>query len=511
MKTDKILYSLLAACLLLAGACAEDKGNYDYTPINEVIIDSIPSVRYCEAGGRLYIKPDIKSLNEATADLSYSWSVENKEISTNKILDIALPPLDYKRHLAALTVTDNVTKMQYRETFYLEVTSPFNWGYYFLTRKDDGATEIAYIQATPDVEPTMEDVKHVTGCGDYGFGNEPLQLVNAFGSFQSLGSYYWTIIVLTKEGDYKAIVTNNNTFLATALITEESFSDPVYRFKPERGVFNRPGDLFFVSEGKLVKFIKNDARAGFLYRPANHDKEYYWSNPCFSGNGLAFCWAYDELTHKYYALEPYTSSNSNPAAGIYADANAYDKVVEIENNVEIKGKHINAFSGYGSTTFYAYTFDADGIHAYDFNAAGSNPRVYSFTGETIIPLAGLNEKAMIATSSIGLAANHWYINNGNVIHYSPIISPQLNVWKELPSDLGLGTIEFIGFSARGSRMVVVLYDENSPEERKGSVVFIDVATKEITHTFPHILHHCVDYGGFNTSTSSFMGNPGDVK
>lgn len=89
----------------------------------------------------------------------------------------------------------------------------------------------------------------------------------------------------------------------------------------------------------------------------------------------------------------------------------------------------------------------------------------------------------------------------------------MNIWKELPSDLGLGTIEFIGFSARGSRMVVVLYDENSPEERKGSVIFINVEDKKITHTFPHILHHCVDYGKFNAydGTFPFTNNMGDEK
>ena len=95
MKTDKILYVFFVACLLLVEACAEDKGNYDYIQINEVTIDSIRTLYSCEAGGHLYINPDIKSLDEATADLSYSWSIENKEISTDKILDIDLPPLDY--------------------------------------------------------------------------------------------------------------------------------------------------------------------------------------------------------------------------------------------------------------------------------------------------------------------------------------------------------------------------------------------------------------------------------
>lgn len=507
METNKILYGFFVVCLLL-GACAEDKGNYNYTLINEVTIDSILSTYSCEAGSRLYIKPDIKSLDETTADLSYSWSIKDTEVSTDKILDITLPPLDYGQQLAALTITDNVTKMQYRRTFLLEIVNPFNWGYYFLTRKDDGSTEMAYIQAVPGDGPVLKDVKYATGCGDYEFGNEPSQLVGSFGSL--LGSYYWTITILTQEGNYPAIITDNATFTANSLITEESFSDQSagYYFKPERNITTIQKEQYFVSEGKFLKYIMDSGTGlGKLYRPANHDREYYWSNPCFAGNGLAFCYVYDELTRKFYVIEPYKTSN--PALGIYADANAFDKVVEIADNLEIKGELIYTSVANYATKLNAYSIDADGIHTYSFDKSGDG---YSFLGETVLSFANLNEKPAFAVGN-GIAANHWYINSGNVIYYSPIEAPQLNIWKELPSDLGLGTIEFIGFSARGSRMVVVLYDENSPEKRKGSVIFINVEDKKITHTFPHILHHCVDYGKFNAYDGAypFTNNMGDEK
>ena len=64
-------------------------------------------------------------------------------------------------------------------------------------------------------------------------------------------------------------------------------------------------------------------------------------------------------------------------------------------------------------------------------------------------------------------------------------------------------MEKIAVSAMGKRLIVVLYDESSPEERKGSVVFLDINTGEVTHTFPHILHHCVTAFGGNDSTSAF--------
>lgn len=147
MKTDIILFGLWVVLGLSLGACSEDKGNYSYTEINEVTIERIASAYTCEAGGRLFIQPDVKSLDEAAADLSYLWTINANKVSEDEILDITLPPLGYGRQLAALTVFDNVTKMQYRKTFFVDVVNPFNWGYYFLTRKEDASTEIAYIHA----------------------------------------------------------------------------------------------------------------------------------------------------------------------------------------------------------------------------------------------------------------------------------------------------------------------------------------------------------------------------
>ena len=61
------------------------------------------------------------------ADLSYSWTIDGEEVSKEKILDITLPPLSYQNHLCALTVTDNISGMQYRWTFNLSIVNPFNW------------------------------------------------------------------------------------------------------------------------------------------------------------------------------------------------------------------------------------------------------------------------------------------------------------------------------------------------------------------------------------------------
>ena len=108
-----------------------------------------------------------------------------------------------------------------------------------------------------------------------------------------------------------------------------------------------------------------------------------------------------------------------------------------------------------------------------------------------------------------LANNQWFLGVGDNIYYSATSTNRLSPRLTLPTELNLGEIKYIGFSALAYRMVVVLYDENSTEERKGSVLFIDMETKEITHTFPHILHHCVSYLGANGPNNPYYTAGGD--
>lgn len=503
MRINKLLYGSFLVLVLLLFGCAEDKGNYDYTLINEVMIDGIASSYTVELGGALRIEPSITSLDELTADLAYSWSIEGNEISTDKVLDVVLPPLDYGVHLCALTIVDNVSKMQYRETFNIEVVNPFNWGYYFFTRAEDGSTEMAYIQATLDVDPTMKDIKYTTGVGDYEFGNEPSQMIGAFGYIQSLASYYWTITFLTKEGAYPAIITDNSSFTPQNLITSQNFveTEAGYVFKPECTTVNKRGAQFFVSEGKFISYIE-----GKLYRPAQHNTEYYWSFPAFAASGGSFYWVFDEQSKQYYVIQPY--STNDPATGIYADVNAYDEVIIPENNREIKGALLYSSDTYipaiTSDQLTVYSAADDGLHIYTLTKLWNGAA--SFGGETILPMENLVENTAFAIGT-GIAGNQFYLSNGNDIYVSPTTAPQLSKWASLPTTTG--EIEYIGFSAAGTRMVVVTYDTNSSEERKGTVYFIDVETKQITHTFPNIIHRCVSFLGANSD--AYGWGYGDAK
>ncbi len=260
---------------------------------------------------------------------------------------------------------------------------------------------------------------------------------------------------------------------------------------------------FFTSNGQFIRYAN-----GKLYRPSRHLQEYYWTHPVMSDKGEASAWAYDELTKRYYTLQAYKSDI--PEQGIIADSYAYDNVIEPTDNKEIKGSVIYAADKLNgmSHTFNVYAADTEGIRIYNFSKT-YNQNDPAFVSETLLPLSGANENTALAVGSMGLSNGIFYVNSGNEIYSSPTTLPQLSPFITIPSDLG--TIECLGLSALGNRMVVALYNENSPEERKGSVVFVDIATKKITHTFPNILHHCASYWGANDIPSSYYDPVGDGK
>lgn len=500
MKTLKSLYGSLCVTAFLLGACAEDQGNYDYTDINEIVIENIEDTYTCELGAQLRIEPLIIQSLPGQASPACSWTIDGEEVSRNPVLDITLPPLDYGTHLCALTIHDENTGMQFRQTFNLSIVNPFNWGYYFLTEKDDHGTELGYIPAAENVEPSMDNMKYTTGIGNHTFGNKPSQLSGSFGYYKPTGDYAWTMTIMTEEGENPVIITDNYSFLPNTLVTAGSFVDQTkgYEFKPSQSATTLRQQQFFLSQGQHIAYAD-----GKLNRPAVHRNDYHWSYMAASGLGNLFFWVFDDLTRQFYTIAPYDASD--PSQGIYKDANAYDNVTEIQNNRPIEGKILAAAPSGRVEDCLVYTAADDGIHIYKLTRTFPQPA--SLESENIVALDGLGEQPAFAIGSTGPSANHWYVGKGNAIYYSSIEAPALNKWADLPADLG--EVTSIGFSALGKRMVVTFYDSASPAERKGSVVFVDVETKKVTHTFAHSIHRCVS--NLNVNSDGFgWGNYGDA-
>ena len=521
MKRFLFPYTMAFALAFSLGACSEDEGNYDYTQINEVTIEGIEVNAVYEAGSQIVATPTITVLDEATSNLSYQWTINGMEVSTERILDTMLPPLDYGDQLCALTITDNDTGMQYIQTFNIQVMNLFNYGYYFFTRLDDNSAEMAYIQAKETDDSTVDDVKYTTGVADQAFGNDPRQIFGTYGYNQANGSYEWTLMFLSGEGEYPAIVTDNSAFEPTYLLSSNSFIDQEggYTFNPEEVLVNIQGTyMAFVSNGQFIYYTNSK-----LYRPARHTQDYYWSHAVIGMGPDIFAWVFDEQSRRVYTIQAYRNNGEDIPEGFEVDNNAWDRVMEpvaSEDNPDatnpvVEGE-VLAISDYyaGSHACKVVTAAPDMMRVYTYSRPwinGVNPVPNPvYTGVYEFALPGMDENASIAVGGrTGASAYQYYVNAGNNIYYCATGGvPEAPVLVcSIPAEYG--EVEYLGLSALGNRLVVVAYDESSSEERKGTVLFVDLSTRQITHTFPHILHHCSGFWGANDANSTFLAGYGD--
>ncbi|WP_294080093.1 PKD-like family lipoprotein [Proteiniphilum sp. UBA5384] len=501
---EKILHSLFVTGLLLLCGCSEDKGNYDYTDLNTVTIANIPAKSYAP-GATIQIIPELsRSLTAGEENLSFQWEVAGIAISQERNLDALLPAMPYGQKDCAFIVTDNISGMKYYRTFDINIVNEFNYGYYFLTRQQDGSTIVAYLPSFRN-DDKIPQILHTTVCGDVTFGKEPIKIAGSFGYINALGNYFWSMTIITKEGSYPVTSTNNGTFLPSTLVSEENFMDKNsgYVFQPEKYDVNPYGHEVFVSDGKLVFY-----GSGLLYRPAKHEGNYYWSHIRGTYDPYTL-WAFDKLSRKFYFVSP---KQNDPISGTIAEVNAYDRVIPITDSPTIReNEYFIGFSKNSRTNMNglsAYTASNEGIniHRYEFDDdPKSNYGInHRFLGSTLLPVIGANQD----TKCVSLE-NDCFFGIGNKIYTTPTELPTLSEFITIPPEYG--AIIHLGLSTNETRLIVATYNPNSTAEKKGSVLFVDTHNKRITETFKEEIDECISILGANADVYGMTNGLGDDK
>ena len=487
MKRYISLFVLAATTLFLS--CAEDKGNYDYKSINELTIKGIPEDTTVMHAEVLKIQPVLDRLLEDTEEgLEYSWTMAGKEIATTRDLNYEVPfDWDVKKYDCMYTVTDTRNGMKYFQKFNLSVVAAFSWGYYFLCEEADGTSVLSYFSTKEGTEECL----HTMQVGSYALGKRPKAMFDQFGYIDALKDYYYTMYIVNEESENQVIITNNSSFMPSGLITNESLMDEGEAFEPEYGLTTlmtaRDGKIYFISNGKFYTYA-----SGLLYRPAKHEKEYYWSHPACSYN---YFYAFDELSKKFYVLK---NQINDPAAGLVQDPYALDRVVEIENQPSFEGHEIIVQSVNREHTMYAATASGGQLNLMTFTYVNSRQATeeqpalneYGCLSENhVFPLTGVDSHTKGT-----MTQNDWYFVVGNKIYTSPVLKAQLSEFSTLPE--GIGEVVAVATSSKGTHLIVATYDENSTEKYKGSFALVNVTTGE-TVVHRNVMGKCVVAKGYD--------------
>lgn len=319
MKNKILLCCLLS---LLGIGCMQEKGNYDYHPVNTVLIDSLETYYAVTQ----FESPDIipylsQTLGEGEENLEFLWTLTNGQevdtLSRHRNLDepIVVPPGRYFQTM--YYVTDKNTGIFTSYNFTLDVNSALGEGLLVLSDLE-GEANLTYIREGE----VISDLEKQWG----GIGKNPV------GVYFHPKSYYGpAYISITCQDEQGGIVLDGVT-MEKAMTYKDFYHVPVktprpmsyqncyysYRAQPNV-IYMYIYDLYkeyFCDGNKIYERSMDGTADKFNAEMIASDTKGYRASPWLMTSGMGQVFVYDELNHRFlsqnnsYELEPvYTGSS----------------------------------------------------------------------------------------------------------------------------------------------------------------------------------------------------------
>ena len=246
----KIYIYVCFLIMALFVSCMEDKGNYDYVPVNQIQIDTIHDCTI-EIYDTLRIPTKVTCTLDPTTELSYFWykyrendGTKMDTISFDKDLEYKVSDLVGKYQIF-LKVTDMNTGISDKTSFNMTVVGKFGAGLMILGEVD-GKTSFVFINDAGNVTDVYGDV-----TGDQ-LGKNPVFIADATSpNISSLKD----IMVLCADERGGTILSNADFTLSKELkdiffIQPSTFSPQAY-YRAFNPIYATGFADFIISNGKL--------------------------------------------------------------------------------------------------------------------------------------------------------------------------------------------------------------------------------------------------------------------
>lgn len=340
MYMKKINWVIAAAMLFCLSSCYEDKGNYDYKRINDVTVSFTLETSEYVLGDILKVEPQFAfSSGKESNELAYSWSLNRRQISTDRNLNWTVDE-EGKYMDLRLTVTDTETGISYFGYTNITVTSPYvNSAWVVLSEKEDGTSMLTYLRPTTKKVPgenggEEKDVydcavtKDVYGVSNAGasLGGRPVSISQHFVSSwaedkpQDFTSWLW----LVQQGGQGTVDVSGSTYKTEGeLSTMFIHGQYPQGFEPWR-VY----DMLYLSmaigvDGKVYTRIKDSYKlfnnSYFMdelplsYKQQPVDGTMIVRAPRFCEHGGTLL--YDKNSKRYFHITDYVSWNGRKYCG----------------------------------------------------------------------------------------------------------------------------------------------------------------------------------------------------
>ena len=346
---------------MLATACYEDKGNYDYVPINEIEVDGIEPMYLVDVDDSLKVSPKIAgTIYSDTTRFSYAWEIGTETLSTSHDLNVQInlqPGYKYSRFV----VTDKETGIKTYKEFGVNVSSSTAGDLIVVLSKYQGRAELSYLRLDKPANWAVNYFQDRTGST---LGSDPQQLAVIY--CQSARNTPF----VNKNGRVIAIVDNvanlidKNTMqhdTVTTTLTQEAYMQLVSYPLPEISGYRTE----FINEGfsiwRIIKAYGSvqmsthfmEISNGKLWTaaslaPSIWTASYYYDKSSPYKNGYLSPFGYwDEMEdvegnaaqeQHSYTLGDFIVFDKN--AGRFASASAYGSITSIDE------ANVHAFPGY---------------------------------------------------------------------------------------------------------------------------------------------------------------------
>ena len=290
MKRIAIIMGVLLSVVM---ACTEDKGNYDYLPLNELTLEGMAESYQVEKDSAFAISMTITGetgFSEANYDfLWYAWNTLDEEsipdtLSYEKNLDMVMS-LPIGEYTLRYVVTEKETGVYYAAEADLSVINSFSKGVVALSRIEGGDSDLTFINSVNTV--TKHAYKEANagvsaGNGPLGiyylggtYGTKNVLLISTeekqmtvepadFTDYRSLVGWFY----IEPEGTVEAFGTDGwNEYL---IIDGKAYSRTVYPSANPTGMF----DYKIAGEYDLAPFVL-DGSSIFFYDKEKHCFYFY--------------------------------------------------------------------------------------------------------------------------------------------------------------------------------------------------------------------------------------------
>lgn len=219
----KHIWILLAVVAGLA-SCYEDKGNYNYRPLNDIEIDMNAEDLSPVLGDTIRLVPVLTfAVDSSERDLSFEWTFEGKTIGNERNL-FWIADTTAKGQLV-LSVKDEFTNVTYISAVYLTITSAFEKQGWMVLSEKEGRSSLSYLREEWERNEKDERVLKCKVFPDIyntlnhaSLGTEPVKLLEHFcdqWGEENIGRF-WVI----QRGGEGCIDVSGSTFLKTAVLKD---------------------------------------------------------------------------------------------------------------------------------------------------------------------------------------------------------------------------------------------------------------------------------------------------